>query len=368
MRHRPSGRRAESFARLIDTPGAVADPSLGGLGALGDLVAALRTAGRTSGPTGPEPAFRAELRQRLVAVATVQPVDAALSWPTDTASRRSLSGRARNRVAALAGTVAVATSVAGVGIASARALPGDPFYGVKRATEAVQLWTAHGDDAKGKRHLEFAQTRLAEARALHDPSAAQLASELRAMDTQTRDGTADLLASYRSSRSTQPLTDLDRFARSQLAGLVALSPRLPVSLRPAEQAETALLASVDTDARRLAVAGCPACAGSGSSGSPAGGVPLPSAGATSPATSRHHHRVGHPAPPTGPGVGGTATTPGTLATPTPTPARTRSGGVLPSVTPLPTHSGIPLPLPTLSVTPAPALSLPTLPSLPPLGR
>jgi len=64
----PGNRRANEFAALLDRPARTDDPELAPYVA---LAGALRAVPVTAGPS---PEFRTALRQRLVAVATVQGV------------------------------------------------------------------------------------------------------------------------------------------------------------------------------------------------------------------------------------------------------------------------------------------------------
>jgi hypothetical protein len=332
-------RRADRFADLVDGSAGGVDA---GLGQLAQVAIALRATGTAIAPAPPSAQFRADLRQRLVAVATVMEPE-----PAD--RHRTFAVRAQRRVAALAGTVTLATAVAGVGVAAAKSLPGDPFYGVKRATEDVQLWTARGDLDKGRRHLEFAQTRLDEARRLHDPSTSRLASTLRAMDSQTEQGAQELTAAARSGTSVGPVNELSRFADQQMSGLVQLATQLSPAERRIEVPSVALVLTVSQHAHSLAAQLCPTCSQSGSSGSPS--------------------------TPTGPRP---AVSPAPVGSPSPSPRSSsgnREGGSSPAPTPhqhsspagSPTHS----PRVTLP-TPLPTLHLPTLPaplsSIAPLPR
>jgi hypothetical protein len=252
---------------------------------LADMAAALRMAGATAGPT-PTDAFRVALRQRLVAVATVQQ-----DLPAVTASRRTVLGaRVGRKVGALAGSVALLTGVAGVGVAAARSLPGNPFYDIKRATEAVQFWTAHGDLAKGRRHLEFARTRLAEARALDNPSASRLSSTLHAMDSQTQQGAAEMISAAQSSHSAQPITELDTFAHQQFTGLVDLARTSPAAAQAVEGASIQQLFQIERTAH-AATPGCVSCTST---------VVPPATGSSSPSPQAHPST--HPS--SGPSNGG----------------------------------------------------------------
>src|SRR4051812_19436289 len=70
-------RRASQFAALLDSPQRSDDPALAPYVALAGALSALPV------NAGPSPDFRAALRQRLVAVATVQPA----GQPEDAATR-----------------------------------------------------------------------------------------------------------------------------------------------------------------------------------------------------------------------------------------------------------------------------------------
>src|SRR3954454_5043131 len=209
-------RRASQFAALLDSPHRSDDPALAPYVALAGALSALPVS------SGPSPDCRAALRQRLVAVATVQPA----GQPEDAATRlRGAAGtwKMQRRVAVLAGGAAAVTAIAGVGVGASRSLPGDPFYGVKRATEDVQLATTFGQEAKGRRHLELARTRLSEVQSLvgqtdaladaipgkpgalgaliDEASSDTIVSTLEDMDDETRAGAQDLYAVYRDTAS-----------------------------------------------------------------------------------------------------------------------------------------------------------------------
>jgi hypothetical protein len=168
----------------------------------------------------------------------------------------------QKRIAALAGVVTVATSVAGVGVAAARSLPGDPFYDVKRATESVQLWATFGDQAKGRRHLEFARTRLAEAEALPAGSS-HIASTLTAMDAETRDGSSDLISAYKSTHSTAPLADLVRFSSQQVTDLTRFAATLPPDLKAKDAQSIKVVIGVVSQVHHVAKGVCVLCTPTG---------------------------------------------------------------------------------------------------------
>jgi hypothetical protein len=354
----PTKRRAEQFAELLEHNDRTDDPTLAPLVALSSALQSAPTA------DGPAPEFRAALRQRLVAVATVQGVGETASV-TSRVREKAGAWRVQRRIAIVAGSAAAVTAVAGVGIGASRSLPGDAFYGLKRTTESVQLALAQGDEAKGKRHLEFARTRLAEVKALTargealpalvpgQPGAAgvpqssdgHVASTLRAMDEQTRAGATDLFLAYQHSGSTEPLTALHAFTVKQYAELMSLLPALPTDVQAPAKRSLALLRIVATDTVSLAPhrAGAPGSAG--------GTGTQPSSRPT------HKRRTGGgavtPTPTPSTVSSSPSNSPGTKQTTAPT-------GV-PTIPPLPTVGPLPTDLPT---------SLPPLPdvgSLLPLG-
>ncbi len=70
----------------------------------------------------------------------------------------------RARAAVLVGVTAGALALSGVSAASTDSLPGDPLYHVKRTSEQAQLALAASDQTRGQLYLEFARSRMVEAR------------------------------------------------------------------------------------------------------------------------------------------------------------------------------------------------------------
>ncbi|MBV9487431.1 MAG: hypothetical protein JO246_15475 [Frankiaceae bacterium] len=258
----------EQFARLLEVHSSVAAGEDAAMGQLANLANALRAVGQSAAMPAPDPAFRAALRQRLVAVATVQASDGTLARsPEARGASAALSWRVQKRIAALASVATLGTSLAGVGVAAAKSLPGDPFYGVKRASEDVQLWVTHGDAAKGRKHLEFARTRLAEAEQL-DPKSSHLASTLAAMDAETRAGSAELISAYQSTHSTAPLADLVTFSSQQLTDLNQLADSLPAVAQAREAQSVQVLTGVVKHVHTVAKGVCILCGDGGDNGVP----------------------------------------------------------------------------------------------------
>ena len=356
----PGTRRADEFARLLDAPARTDDPAVAPYLALASALRAVPAA------AGPSPEFRTALRQRLVAVATVQPAgsvveSAGVKWRTATAT-----WKVQRRMAVVAGGAAAATAIAGIGVGASKSLPGEAFYGIKRATENVQLALTSGQEAKGKKHLEFAQTRLREVEALvghnsaltavlpggvgalgvlsDEAKASTIISTLQDMDAETRAGAHDLLVVAVTDDSSEALQALNEFTVSQFNDLRDVLPALPTAAQPRATQSLSLLTVVakqSANAARTNNGG----AGTGSSGSSGGstGTPTPSAPRPS--------RTSSP-------------TPTQTGAPLPTPDATPSQGTLPSAgTNVPTQVPTIPPLPTLLPLPT---SIPTLPSLPPL--
>jgi hypothetical protein len=361
----PGNRRAAQFAALLDAPERSDDPALAPYLELAGALRAVRVS------TGPTPEFRQALRQRLVAVATVQGVGAPDLGATARLRQAGITWNFQRRVAMVAGAAAAATAVVGVGVGASRSLPGDPFYGVKRATEHVQLAVTTGQEAKGKRHLEFARTRLHEVQALVGQSSAlsdfmpgqvgalghltdeaktsTIVATLQDMDSETRAGAQDLLAVYADSGKAEALEALDTFTRDQYADLRDAVPALPTDAQPRAERSLSLLTVVAAQTRIVAQAG--------GSTPGAGGTSTPS---QQPSVTPKPGKTHNPQPATGGSKSSAATSsPAPIGTPTvPTGVPT----VAPTIPPLPTVLPAPTDLP--SVLPP----LPSLSELPLLGN
>lgn len=352
------------------------------------LAARLRTVGASlDAAVVPRAEFKDALRMRLVAVATVQaaaPAEPARALPAAVSWRRRAS-------AVAAGAMASVVAVSGVAVAGSQSLPGDPFYGVKRTTEAFQLRTADGDVERGTRHLDFAATRLREVRGLTlgrdavdagpqlGPAAMSAGITLRSaeqpladgaalgagvaervretlteMDAQTRKGSALLTDAYRSSRAPEPLRALSRFATRQTAGLEELLPALPPATQSRARASLALLTDVEEQTDELLGIGTCGLACDPSQAAPS----LPGTSGTG-AQDTADCECAAPAPapqpsaapPTSRSEPQTSPEPERTSTPEPKPS------TAPSPTPRPTSTSLlPVPVPTLPI------PLPTLPT------
>jgi hypothetical protein len=250
-----SRRRVEEFARLADLaadrPGAevakqLADEECARLVEVCVAVRELRV------DAGPEPAFRARLRRRLVAMAAVNP-PADGRQPVIPAPRRALvrTGSPRSpRLAFLAGAVAAMVLVTGLTLlASGRALPGDTLYAFKRSSEHVELALVRDPHERGLRQLSFARTRLEEIGQLlargagvslgrHTRTVAAggvlaagdadlVVRALDDMDRDTAQGAALITTDAVRKQSDRSLVALSGWTAAQQAALVAVQSRLP---------------------------------------------------------------------------------------------------------------------------------------------
>jgi hypothetical protein len=381
------------------------------LAPLVDLASALRSV-----PLGPTPDFRAALRQRLAAVAAVQGVGevslpAAVRDPAAAPGLKALPGRinewaegwrVRNRVIAATAAASAVVLVGGIGLAGSRSLPGQPFYGIKRGVEQAQLAAAGSTEAKGERHLEFAQTRLHEVAALVDSPEAigvgrgqqqamvagaptfggslssRVISTLRDMDAETKAGTKDLTTAFARSHDAHPLQVLATFAATQQTKLTEVMPALPAAAEPQAEQSLALIKRVSTRASALLTPpSCSAACGPNAPVPAPGLSPAPNGGddlGTTPCScasqsngsgsgSGSHQPGGQPAPTPSasstPKAGGNGqeNPPGGPA-PSPSQAPGLPGPIGPIISQLPLPT-LPVPLPSL-----PTLPLPSLPSLP----
>lgn len=390
---------ADTLARRLDAGTPVpGDPALA-------LALQLRATGDAlRGAVAPRPEFRAALRTRLVAVATVQaattagaaaaaePVNArhaAVSWRAASRAPR----RSRGPLVA-AGAMGCVVAVSGVAVAGSQSLPGEPFYGVKTAAESVQLRLAGDDVDTGTQHLELAATRLREIRALtlgRDAAlpigsvgggrplalaAPVLAGDLDGevhdtlarMDASTREGTELLTGAFRETRATEPLRTLSRFAERQSAGLAELLPSLPAGSQERARASLALVSGVAEQAGALLATG--ACTAACDPSAAAPQLPgAPRSSTSGPTAQECGCPSPSPAPPAAPGgtplpVPPPGTDPVAPQAPGPDTGPDGPAPTTPSPSPSPTAGTVPLPVPAPEPLPLSPLPVPTVDPVP----
>ncbi|MDQ0377731.1 DUF5667 domain-containing protein [Amycolatopsis thermophila] len=103
------------------------------------------------------------------------------------------SRRRRALATVLAAAAALIVFAGGVGLLLSRgSLPGDPLYGVKRASESAELQLTFDEAARGSKHLQFASNRLDELAAMGTPGADAFLTSLSAFAAEAKAGTAQL--------------------------------------------------------------------------------------------------------------------------------------------------------------------------------
>lgn len=367
----PLGNRArvEELARLLE--GGVS----GGASAPHVMLAMrLRAVGTQLDATDasrfvPRSDFRDRLRTRLVAVAQVQaaaigdlpfaePIERAN--PLEAVAAWTQTRKAQRRIGVTAGAMAGVIAFTGVGMAATRALPGQPFYALKRGAESVQLKLASGDQAKGTKHLDFAATRLREVKALAQgddqlalaaaaPTVAsglalgeslqrRINGALADFNAETASGRMLLEGVYRKTGKQQPLRILQTFSRTQQATLTDLLPELPSESQVLAQDAIELMKDVQVSAtEQLALGICGGECFPGNAGPELPVEPAPSPGATASPTATQDS-----------GVVPCTCSPTPEPTETPQPSDTPSAEPTDEPTPQPTSPATPTPSPSPS--------------------
>jgi Domain of unknown function (DUF5667) len=324
----------------------------------------------------PDPDFRSELRAQLVAVAPRIIAESATdseAAPTKTRSTAPATGRAARspnsqlqrrrfvRPLAIASGVAAAFLMlfGGAVWMSQKSLPGDSLYGLKRASENVQLSLSSGGTDRGHEYLSLAQTRVEEARALlrRDSASAsgagplagglsphvadQIADNLDSADSDLRHG-ADLLNTQAvKSESQSPISVITGWAPGQLGRLKDLATALPQgSLQNRTTSSWTLTNSALTRARTLAPAVATDCASTSKSDT-LGPVPTCAKTGSAPASRSSKTPGSARTPGSRPAGTGTANTaprthkPGTVGSPARSAARSSTSSAAPTRPSLP---------------------------------
>jgi uncharacterized protein DUF5667 len=226
--------------RRYPDPAASTDPLISGL---------LHRLATVPPPPGPSPEFTAQLHAQLVAVTPRLVADEA----TGTAQRRGwrwLPGRRfpLRRPLAVAGALVVifALLLGGAVWLSSSSLPGDSLYGLKRASENVQLSLTGGTGARAKEYLTLAKRRAKEVAALLSrvsapaPGAGPLPAEgistrtaklitdtLGDADSDLRNASRLLTEQAVTNRSADPLRVLLGAVPDQISRLGSIVNRIP---------------------------------------------------------------------------------------------------------------------------------------------
>ena len=263
-------RRSERFAELLDAAsGRRRHHRRTDLD--GELATLVRLAGRVGTVPGPEPGaeFRTGLRSMLLSTIDREGIGvtagemaaqaakrAALAGKTQKVRQVGVAGTGRTRAAVLIGVTAGALALSGVSAASTDSLPGDPLYQVKRSSERAQVALAGSDQSRGQLYLEFALSRLKEARRV---DAVHLSDVLSDMNRETVNGVYLLTSAAVQRGDAGALKALDRFVSQQRLSLSELHTTRPTAAIEPMRVSLALLADVEkraSDLKNALATGC----------------------------------------------------------------------------------------------------------------
>lgn len=223
-----ASRDEQAFADLLE---GIRQDAPGEMAKLARLAQALEYARPT---TGPSPAFRNALRNRVLAEAAVR-----RSWVDRVAERwaeRNARLRRSFRFVFATGVAALVLLTSGAMFMVAdTAVPGDWDYWAKRLHENARLVVTRAPESRAYLQMDLARERLDEARELANRGEDEAAPYLEAfndMDARTLDATSLLVGVFRRTSRTGPLEKLTQFAVAQRNGLEVLIDRLPPAARP----------------------------------------------------------------------------------------------------------------------------------------
>lgn len=259
----------DALARLLD--GASAN---GEAPAQARALAALASAIESRATTTPTPAFREDLRARLLAEAVAPPapswaVRLRTSW--DNALARF---RYSMRVATASGIAAMTLSTGGVAAATTMSVPGDLFYGLKIAVEDARLVRAGDELSRGWMLLGFAEERVDEAqRAAASERMDAAVTSLTAADEAAREGAGAVIETFLHDGDETALTELTAWTAELRPRLDALRPALAGGALSALDDLGVALDRIDARVEALTVGCCP-----DAQDGPRPGVPAPGVG------------------------------------------------------------------------------------------
>lgn len=242
------GQDQDKFARAVD--GGIRDVSSRTLQRELTVVAALRQAGTTVGPTSAE---RDRMRQRVMAEfsSVVHEGNSPVLPLRNSQRNRWIANQARGRlVVAAAAALCLLMSLSGMSVLLSRdAVPGDALYTFKRTAESAELGLTFGEQPKALKHLEFAGDRVSEIEIMANQAdsagnwSAGQANFLRALDDFDSDATAGarLLTGLGLHGQPGSLPALRTWADQQKSRLAALRTALPLPISARLDSTLALL-------------------------------------------------------------------------------------------------------------------------------
>jgi hypothetical protein len=165
----------------------------------------------------------------------------------------------RGRLAVIIGVATGAVALSGVSMASGGAMPGDPLYSVKRSGEQAQLVLTVSDASRGQLHLEFARTRLVEARQV---APSEVAGVLAEMNRAITEGARLLFSAGMQDQNEAPIDSVAAFVAQQRSDLLELRAAVR---GPGDPVRTSLdlLDAVELRANRLRAALAGGCSVAG---------------------------------------------------------------------------------------------------------
>jgi hypothetical protein len=259
-----SRQRAEEFAALVDDTGAPVRPvsnesaasaSARELDRLVGVVAVMRREASADEAARPQPAFAADLRERLMAeaVEVLTPQQAALVLPPRTRGKRE------RRLVAAATAAVLLGGTAGIASAAQGALPGEALYPIKRGIEDARVGLATSPGAEGRQLLAHATDRLAEVQGLvaagPGAGASQIPATLGEFSNEARRGADLLLTSYADNHDPETIATLRAFAARDQDTLTALADSAPPEAQPALGEALTVLSAIDARASQA----CDSC-------------------------------------------------------------------------------------------------------------
>jgi hypothetical protein len=222
-----------------------------------DLVAMVDVAARLTAVTPPSvrPKFQDELRARLLATIADQGLGATGNARTQFVPELRPRGSGRARVAVAVGVIGGALALSGMSLASTGAAPGDALYTVKRSSEQAKLIFAGSDADRGHLHLEFARSRLVEARQVPSGDVAEVLSE---MEGEITEGARLLFSSAIQNGTAADLDAVMAFVQQHRAGLLDLRAAV-AGAGAATQQSLDLLTQIEKRANELRAALADGC-------------------------------------------------------------------------------------------------------------
>jgi uncharacterized membrane protein YgcG len=205
----------------------------------------------------PDPAFRFQLRNQLVDIASGQHTFGARARNRFVA----INERMRRNLRVLVSTGLAAALLAGSGAtlaAASSALPGDVLYPVKLFRESAQLAISSGA-SEGFKRLTFARTRLHEIQGLEEHgtrNASLYIATLDRMDSLTQTGSTILIDAVRHGARPAILHNISGFASVQQQDLQALLSSMPAGALPAARDSLVVLQLVTRTVNNI-LSGCP---------------------------------------------------------------------------------------------------------------